>query len=83
MLSGCLSIDVHYAIVLWRLCCLVRGCDIALSVGCYAHVCMYVCMMHDRYQSVVMVGDGATDMQAKGAGAADAFVGFGGVVVRR
>jgi hypothetical protein len=28
-----------------------------------------------------MVGDGATDMQAKGAGAADAFVGFGGVVV--
>jgi len=49
----------------------------------HMYVCMYVCMMHDRYQSVVMVGDGATDMQAKGAGAADAFVGFGGVVVRR
>lgn len=34
------------------------------------------------YSHVVMVGDGATDMQAKGPGAADAFVGFGGVVVR-
>ena len=34
------------------------------------------------YKTVVMVGDGATDMQAKGEGAADAFIGFGGVAVR-
>ena len=32
------------------------------------------------YTSVVMVGDGATDMQAKPP--ASAFIGFGGVVVR-
>lgn len=34
------------------------------------------------YETVVMVGDGATDMQAKAPGAADAFIGFGGVAVR-
>ena len=33
-----------------------------------------------RYQCVVMVGDGATDMQARPP--ADAFIGYGGVVVR-
>lgn len=32
------------------------------------------------YKPVVMIGDGATDMQAKPP--ADAFVGFGGIVVR-
>lgn len=32
------------------------------------------------YKQVVMVGDGATDMQAKPP--ADAFIGYGGVVVR-
>ena len=32
------------------------------------------------YETVVMIGDGATDMQAKPP--ADAFIGFGGVVVR-
>jgi phosphoserine phosphatase len=30
-----------------------------------------------------MVGDGVTDMQAKAEGAADAFVGYGGVVKRQ
>jgi phosphoserine phosphatase len=34
------------------------------------------------YDPVVMVGDGATDMQAKAPGSADAFIGFGGVAVR-
>jgi phosphoserine phosphatase len=32
------------------------------------------------YQTIVMVGDGATDAQAKPP--ADAFIGFGGVIVR-
>lgn len=32
------------------------------------------------YKTIVMVGDGATDMQAKPP--ADAFIGFGGIVVR-
>ena len=32
------------------------------------------------YQTVVMVGDGATDLQARPP--ADMFIGFGGVVVR-
>ncbi|CAN0444157.1 unnamed protein product, partial [Discosporangium mesarthrocarpum] len=32
------------------------------------------------YQSVVMIGDGATDLQAKPL--AEAFVGYGGVTVR-
>lgn len=32
------------------------------------------------YETVVMVGDGATDMQARPP--ADAFIGFGGIVVR-
>lgn len=32
------------------------------------------------YSPIVMIGDGATDMQAKPP--ADAFIGFGGVVVR-
>jgi len=34
------------------------------------------------YKTVVMVGDGATDMQAKTPGAADSFIGYGGVAVR-
>lgn len=35
------------------------------------------------YKTVVMVGDGATDMEARDVpGGADAFIGFGGVVVR-
>jgi len=35
------------------------------------------------YNTVVMVGDGATDMEARDiAGGADAFIGFGGVAVR-
>lgn len=34
------------------------------------------------YETVVMVGDGATDMQAKMPGAADSFIGYGGVAVR-
>jgi len=34
------------------------------------------------YTSAVMIGDGATDMQAKSLGAANAFIGFGGVVER-
>jgi phosphoserine phosphatase len=33
------------------------------------------------YKSIVMIGDGATDMQAKPP--ADAFIGFGGIVVRK
>lgn len=32
------------------------------------------------YSPVIMIGDGATDMQAKPP--ADAFIGFGGIVVR-
>ena len=32
------------------------------------------------YERVVMVGDGATDMQARPP--ADAFIGFGGIAVR-
>eukprot|EP01041_Mallomonas_annulata_P006680 gene6680-13531_t len=32
------------------------------------------------YQSVIMIGDGATDMQAKPP--ADAFIGFGGIIIR-
>jgi len=35
------------------------------------------------YESVVMVGDGATDAQARVEGAADTFIGFGGVVTRQ
>ena len=31
---------------------------------------------------VAMVGDGATDLETKGEGGADVFVGFGGVVER-
>jgi len=40
-------------------------------------------MLKDRhkYPVVVMVGDGATDMEARPP--ADAFVGFGGIVVRK
>jgi len=34
------------------------------------------------YETVVMVGDGATDAQAKREGAADAFLGFGGIADR-
>ena len=34
------------------------------------------------YETVVMVGDGATDMQARTPGAADAFIGYGGVAIR-
>lgn len=34
-------------------------------------------------QSIVMVGDGATDMEARLDGAAELFVGFGGVVERK
>ena len=34
----------------------------------------------NRYKTIVMIGDGATDAQAKPP--ADAFIGFGGVVVR-
>ena len=34
------------------------------------------------YNTVVMVGDGATDMQAKLPGAADSFIGYGGVAIR-
>ena len=35
------------------------------------------------YKTVVMVGDGATDMEARDIpGGADAFVGFGGIIVR-
>ena len=35
------------------------------------------------YETVVMVGDGATDMEARDVeGGADAFIGFGGVAVR-
>jgi len=34
------------------------------------------------FKTVVMVGDGATDAQAKAPGAADAFIGFGGVADR-
>ncbi len=33
-----------------------------------------------NYKPIVMIGDGATDMQAKPP--ADAFIGFGGIVVR-
>jgi len=37
---------------------------------------------HD-FKTVVMIGDGATDMEARDVpGGADAFIGFGGVVVR-
>ncbi|GLC47214.1 hypothetical protein PLESTB_001457900 [Pleodorina starrii] len=35
------------------------------------------------YENVVMVGDGATDMEARLEGAACLFVGYGGVVVRK
>ncbi|GIL65429.1 hypothetical protein Vafri_19184 [Volvox africanus] len=35
------------------------------------------------YDSVVMVGDGATDMEARLEGAASLFIGYGGVVVRK
>ena len=34
------------------------------------------------FGTVVMVGDGNTDLEAKGAGAADAFLGFGGIAER-
>jgi phosphoserine phosphatase len=34
------------------------------------------------YSPVFMVGDGATDLEARAPGGADAFIGFGGVVVR-
>lgn len=34
------------------------------------------------YQSVVMVGDGATDLEARQPGGAEIFIGYGGVVVR-
>ena len=35
------------------------------------------------YKTVVMVGDGATDMEARDIpGGADAFLGFGGIAVR-
>eukprot|EP00798_Chlamydomonas_sp_ICE-L_P024585 gene24585-10198_t len=33
-------------------------------------------------ESIIMVGDGATDMEARLEGAADLFIGYGGVVVR-
>ena len=33
-----------------------------------------------NYEPIVMIGDGATDMQAKPP--ADAFIGFGGVIIR-
>ena len=36
----------------------------------------------DGFQTLVMVGDGATDMEARQDGGADLFVGFGGVVAR-
>ncbi|EFJ47972.1 hypothetical protein VOLCADRAFT_60933 [Volvox carteri f. nagariensis] len=35
------------------------------------------------YDSIVMVGDGATDLEARSEGAATVFVGYGGVVVRK
>lgn len=35
------------------------------------------------YSSVVMVGDGATDLEARLEGAASLFIGYGGVVVRQ
>merc|ERR1719313_2956254 len=35
------------------------------------------------YRTVVMIGDGATDMEARDIpGGADAFIGFGGIAVR-
>ena len=35
------------------------------------------------YKTVVMIGDGATDMEARDIeGGADAFIGFGGIAVR-
>jgi len=34
------------------------------------------------YAGVAMVGDGATDLEARQPGGADIFVGYGGVVVR-
>ena len=35
------------------------------------------------YTTVIMVGDGATDMEARDVeGGADAFIGFGGIQVR-
>ena len=34
-------------------------------------------------EPVVMVGDGATDMEARLEGAADLFIGYGGVVERK
>ena len=41
-----------------------------------------VSLLTERYGSVVMVGDGATDMEARDQGAADAFIGYGGFKVR-
>ncbi|MEW5299314.1 MAG: hypothetical protein WDW38_003400 [Sanguina aurantia] len=35
-----------------------------------------------KLESVVMVGDGATDLEARSEGAASLFIGYGGVVVR-
>lgn len=35
------------------------------------------------YERVIMIGDGATDLQARTAGPADAFIGYGGIVVRQ
>ena len=34
------------------------------------------------YETVVMVGDGATDLEARKVGGADAFICYGGVVLR-
>lgn len=34
------------------------------------------------YKTIVMIGDGSTDMQTKRDGVADVFIGYGGVVVR-
>lgn len=35
------------------------------------------------FKTVIMVGDGATDAEAKAPGGADIFIGYGGVVHRR
>lgn len=35
------------------------------------------------FSHVVMIGDGATDLEARVPGCADLFIGYGGVVVRQ
>ena len=40
------------------------------------------CLQRDSLRSIVMVGDGATDAEARAPGAADAFVCYCGVVLR-